>query len=243
MFVGLDELLDGPLFKMIRPKGFDRKPERYIFMYHYTVMCIQRGAESMKDFVIVKDPEVAKLFADENRRDILYNLRHREMTACQLARLLERNVSSISYHLNALEKAGLIEQTRTSVRGNLVEKFFRATADRFIISYTLSEGLVPGSEDIAKWTKEVCNGAVESLEVFGYHVPTDRKDDLGKLIERFSVLQSMAHEEVVSRQKTPVHVSRPALRLLLSLLTSIKLSRNPDYSKILDKIHIELESK
>ena len=77
----------------------------------------------MKTFMIIKDPKVAKLFADETRREILHNLRRREMTACQLARMLNKNVSSISYHLSALEKAGLIEQTRTVVKGNLVERY------------------------------------------------------------------------------------------------------------------------
>ena len=100
--------------------------------------------DKMKDFMIIKDPEIAKLFADESRREILHNLRHREMTACQLARMLEKNVSSISYHLNALEEAGLVVQSRSHVKGNLIEKFYHATANKFIISYTLSEGLVPG---------------------------------------------------------------------------------------------------
>ena len=84
--------------------------------------------------MIIKDPKVARLFADQCRRDILHNLRKREMTPCQLARLLEKNVSSISHHLNVLEKAGLVKQTRTLVKGNLVEKFYRAAAKNFIIS-------------------------------------------------------------------------------------------------------------
>jgi len=78
--------------------------------------------------MIIKDPKVARLFADQCRRDILHNLRKREM------RLLEKNVSSISHHLNVLEKAGLVKQTRTLVKGNLVEKFYRAAAKNFIIS-------------------------------------------------------------------------------------------------------------
>ncbi|RLI06559.1 hypothetical protein DRO22_00595 [Candidatus Bathyarchaeota archaeon] len=33
----------------------------------------------MRDFMIIKDPKVARLFADQCRRDILHNLRKREM--------------------------------------------------------------------------------------------------------------------------------------------------------------------
>lgn len=197
--------------------------------------------EIMRDFMIIKDPGVAKLFADPSRRGILHNLRHREMTPCQLAKTLEKNVSSISYHLNALEKAGLVGQTRTSIKGNLVEKFYRATAEKFIISYTLSEGLAPGSEDIAKWSQEVCNSAVKSLGVFGYDLPKEKEEEVLDLIERYSSLEKFTFEEVISEQKLPVHMSRPALRLLLSLLTNIRLHGNAEFTKLLDEISAGLK--
>ena len=200
----------------------------------------KRWREDMKDFMIVKDPEVAKLFADPNRRDMLHNLRHREMTACQLAKTLEKNVSSISHHLGALEKAGLIEQSRTSVKGNLVEKFYRATAEKFVISYTLSEGLVPGSEDIAKWSRELCNSAVKSLEVFGYDLPAEKENRLLELMERYSSLEKIAFEEIVSEQKMPAQVARPSLRLLLTLLTNVRLHENLEFHRVMDGISAEL---
>jgi DNA-binding transcriptional ArsR family regulator len=196
----------------------------------------------MKDFIIIKDPKVAKLFADENRREILHNLRHREMTACQLAKMLEKNVSSISYHLNALEEAGLVEQSRTQVKGNLIEKFYSATAQRFIISYTLSEGLVPGSEDIAQWSKEVCRTAVESLEAFGYKVSAEKAEKLLKLFEQYAHLESIFYEELISEQKLPVKVMHPSSRLLLSLLTSLRLNQNSKYMTLLKEISAELKS-
>jgi DNA-binding transcriptional ArsR family regulator len=195
----------------------------------------------MRDFMIVKDPNVAKLFADPNRRGILHNLRHREMTACQLAKTLEKNVSSISHHLKALDKAGLVEQTRTSVKGNLVERFYRATAEKFIISYTLSEGLVAGSEDIAKWSREVSNRAVQSLGVFGYDLPKEREGKVSGLIERYASLEKIAFEEVISEQKLPVYVSRPALRLLLSLLTNISLHQDSEFVELLNEISTQLK--
>jgi DNA-binding transcriptional ArsR family regulator len=196
----------------------------------------------MKDFIIIKDPDVAKLFADENRREILHNLRHREMTAFQLAKMLEKNVSSISYHLNALEEAGLVEQSRTQVKGNLIEKFYSATAQRFIISYTLSEGLVSGSEDIAQWSKEVCRTAVESLEAFGYEVPAENKEKLLNLFEQYAHLESIAHEELISEQKLPVKVMHPSLRLLLSLLTNVRLHENLKFTALLEEISTKLKS-
>jgi len=196
----------------------------------------------MKDFIIIKDPKVAKLFADQCRRDILHNLRQREMTACQLARLLEKNVSSISHHLNILEKAGLVKQTKTLIKGNLVEKFYRATAKKFIISYTLSEGLIPGSEDIAKWSKEVCRNAVRNLPAFGYEVPAEKEKRLFGLIEKYSVLKQIAFEEVISQQRKPVKVTGPPLKVLISVLESVRLYENEEFRRLMDDICEHLKS-
>jgi len=196
----------------------------------------------MKDFIIIKDPKVAKLFADQCRRDILHNLRQREMTACQLARLLEKNVSSISHHLNILEKAGLVEQTKTLIKGNLVEKFYRAAAKRFIISYTLSEGLIPGSEDIARWSKEICRNAVKNLPAFGYEVPAGKEKKILDLIERYSSLKHVAFENIISQQKKPIKVTGPAMKILISVLESARLYENEEFRRVMDEICKQLKS-
>ncbi|HIE18706.1 TPA: transcriptional regulator [Candidatus Bathyarchaeota archaeon] len=195
----------------------------------------------MRDFMIIKDPKVARLFADQCRRDILHNLRKREMTSCQLARLLEKNVSSISHHLNVLEKAGLVEQTRTLIKGNLVEKFYRAAAKNFIISYTLSEGLIPESEDIAKWSKEVCRRAVKNLPAFGYEVPAEKEQRLLELIERYSSLKHIAFEEIISQQSNPVKVTGPPLKILLSLLETVRLYEDIEFRRVMDEICEQLK--
>jgi len=197
-------------------------------------------ASRMKPFMIIKEPKVAKLFADETRREILHNLRHREMTACQLARLLGKNVSSISHHLSALEKAGLIEQTRTSLKGNLIERYYRASAQRFIISYTLSEGLIPGSEDISKWNKEVCRSAAENIDMFGFKIPKEKRDKIRRLIERYASLEKMTFERVISRQKGSAKIIRPAMRLIISLLTNIFLFQNPEYVQVIRELCREI---
>jgi len=96
------------------------------------------------------------------------------MTPCELSKVLGKSVSSITYHLNALEKTGLVEQTRSLVKGNLIEKFYKATAKMFIISYTLSEGIAPRPEDIARWSREVCKSAVIGLGTFGYDMAPEK---------------------------------------------------------------------
>jgi len=163
------------------------------------------------------------------------------MTPYQLAKALGKNVSSITYHLKSLEKAGLIEQSRTLVKGNLIEKFYRATAKVFIISYTLSEGLVPGSEDIAKWSREICKNATASLEAFGYNITEENIDRISKLVEKYLSLRRMAYEKVIADQKEPVNVGHPALKLILSLLSSVHLYNNPEFIKLLEELSKEMD--
>ncbi|KYH42534.1 MAG: ArsR family transcriptional regulator [Candidatus Bathyarchaeota archaeon B63] len=194
----------------------------------------------MKDFMIIKDPKVARLFADQCRRDILHNLRKREMSPYQLARLLEKNVSSISHHLNVLEKAGLVEKTRMAVKGNLVEKFYRATAKNFVISYTLSEGLIPESEDIAKWSKVVCRRAVRDLVAFGYEVTPEDEEDLFELVEKYSSLKHLTFEKIISQQKKPVSITGPPLKILLSLLEDVQLYENVEFMRIMKSLSEKL---
>ncbi|RLI42840.1 hypothetical protein DRO59_02845 [Candidatus Bathyarchaeota archaeon] len=194
----------------------------------------------MKPFMIIKDPNVAKLFADKTRREILHNLRHREMTACQLAKILGKNVSSISYHLSVLEKAGLIEQTQTSMKGNLLERYYRSSAQRFVISYTLSDGLVPGSEDISKWNKEICRNAAENIDIFGFKVPEEKKAKLQDLFEKYALFEKMTFENVISRQRESAEIIKPAMKLLTSLLTNAFLFKNPEYTQIMEELCREI---
>jgi len=211
---------------------------RYIFIY--LTHPFTTWSAPLKDFLIIKDPQVAKLFADPTRRGLLHNLRHREMSPCQLAKILDKHVSSISYHLNALEEAGLVELSRTEVKGNLVERFYRATARRFIISYTLSEGLVPGSEDVAKWTKEICHQAATNLTAFGYSIAPEEMDEWVELIERYVALGNVASEEVVSGQVSPTRLESSVLKLLLDVLTRVRLHKNPEYFETMEKISQKL---
>ncbi|MBS7609702.1 winged helix-turn-helix transcriptional regulator [Candidatus Bathyarchaeota archaeon] len=190
----------------------------------------------MQDFLLIRDPKVAKLLADETRREILHNLRHREMSPFQLAQALGKSVSSISYHLNALEEAGLVVKTRTLVKKNLIEKFYRSTAKVFVVSYTLSEGLIPGSEEYAQWTREVCRRAVENLPSFGYKLTKELEAELTDLFEKHFIQEQRAYEEVIAQQISPVQVEHSSLRLLLRLLSTVSLVKRKEYLDLLDEI-------
>jgi len=195
----------------------------------------------LRDFIVVKDPGVAKLFGCATRRGILHNLTWREMTAGQLAKVFDKPVSSIVYHLDALGKAGLVEVVRTVQRGNLVEKHYRATARNFVISYTLREGLVPGSEDVARWTREVCRLAASGLEAFGYELPEEQFDAFTGLLEVFAGLENAAFERAIARQRTPTRLEQPSLKLLTKVLTYHELAKSLEFNELIKDLSSRLE--
>jgi DNA-binding transcriptional ArsR family regulator len=196
----------------------------------------------LQDFLIIKDPEVAKLLGCAVRRGILHNLAYREMTPAQLAKVFDKPVSSIVHHLNVLEKAGLVTLARTVQRGNIIKRFYSATARAFVISYTLEDSLDPRLEDVARWSSELCRMAASRLTAFGYELPDVQLDCFTKLVERFTKLEREAFERVISRQTAPTGLEKPALKLLVRLLTQYELSKSPGFKALIGEISKLLEA-
>ncbi len=59
---------------------------------------------------------------------------HSPDTAAGLARSFGRSRQSISYHLKALERIGLVRHAGERRKGNFIEQLYEATAKRFVVS-------------------------------------------------------------------------------------------------------------
>ena len=88
----------------------------------------------MKAFIVVREPEAFQLLADETRRKILYLLRVKEMTANQIAEELSVTSQAIYHHIKKLLKGKMIEVTKEERVGHLIESYYRATAEDFLLS-------------------------------------------------------------------------------------------------------------
>lgn len=88
----------------------------------------------MKSFIVVREPEAFQLLADETRRKILYLLRVKEMTVNQLAEELGLTSQAVYHHARKLLKGKMIEVTREERVGHLIESYYRATAEDFLLS-------------------------------------------------------------------------------------------------------------
>ena len=75
------------------------------------------------------------------------------------------NHSSIIHHLNLLKESGLVEETRSEQVRNLMQTYYRATARRFMISYTLGETLNEEGENVP-WQEGTVQSTLDALSSF-----------------------------------------------------------------------------
>lgn len=188
---------------------------------------------SAGDVTIIRDPAVAKLLADDTRRRILSLLRYAEMTPQQLARVLGKNVSSITHHLSVLEQNGLVRVVKVGQRGNLLVKWYKATARRFIVSYELAEGLIPGSEDYASIIEERAKAAAANLVAMAPHLK-EKMPELAELIRRIHVLWTEAYEKAM--EKCPKEGDACANDMLVKAIAAVLLRRKPEYNAVVERL-------
>ena len=78
---------------------------------------------------VVRDLETLKVIADPLRTQMLEALIREPLTVKQVADKLGLTPSKLYYHINMLEKHGLIQEVETRVVANLIEKVYRAAAN------------------------------------------------------------------------------------------------------------------
>ena len=179
--------------------------------------------------MIIKDPEVAKLFADDTRRRILHLLRHEEMSTTDLAKVLQKPHSSVQHHLALLMDAGLVELVREKKVRNMVQPYYRATAHRFLVSYSLSETLTK-DEEYSTWHSDTLNKMFSGLSTFSIKVPEGLRGRVIELLRTCYDKEQRALEEVLEQQSDPGALDKSVQRPLLRLMTNIKLAEDQDYA-------------
>lgn len=87
----------------------------------------------MKPIQVLRDLEAFKLLADGTRRKILYLLRVKEMTVGQLAAELGITPQALYHHIKKLLDGKMVEIVREERVGHLIESYYRATAEDFLL--------------------------------------------------------------------------------------------------------------
>jgi DNA-binding transcriptional ArsR family regulator len=136
----------------------------------------------IQDIYIIRDLETLKVVADPLRSQILEILILHPATVKQIAEKLGLTPNNLYYHINLMEKHGLIAVTETRMIANMLEKLYQATAknldvDPELLNFTTDSG------------KETINTVLTST------IDTTREDILRSLQARYFVLEKGAKEQ------------------------------------------------
>lgn len=100
------------------------------------------------DWRRVIDESLAKALGDSLRQQILWILNERSASPSEIAVELGETMNRVTYHLKVLKEAGCVEQIEERIRGNNIQRFYKATSRAFLddtdwprVPDTLKEGL------------------------------------------------------------------------------------------------------
>jgi len=93
----------------------------------------QQTPESCPAVLSIQTPEALQALSHPTRVAMLEAL-HEPRSAAAVGRELGQTRQRMTYHLKALEGAGLVERVGTRQNGNFVETLFRAAARAFVVS-------------------------------------------------------------------------------------------------------------
>ena len=85
---------------------------------------------------VVDDLELLKVIAHSTRLDILQSLKHSK-TVKEIAQLLKLPATKLYYHVNLMEKHGLIQVVETNIVSGIVEKKYQVVARNYRIDNQL----------------------------------------------------------------------------------------------------------
>lgn len=140
-----------------------------------------------------------KVLSDPSRLRMLTLLMERDMSISGIAKELDLSPATVHHHINQLLSARLIEPTKTEVRGNLVEKYYRipgSSLDSSAIWDQLSpEDKVNYRLAVLGMLKGLVNESIKRIQAKGtvdfevgrlyfYHIPW-RRDTIQQVMEIF----------------------------------------------------------
>ena len=117
----------------------------------------------MKDVLIIDELNQLRAVSDPFRVQLLYHLGREPMTGQQLAEKMDLSRSKIHYHLQELEKNGIIEVVRREEKNGILQKFYSPIAKAIIPSEDLLS--FSGVPQLTKKDYQF-EGSAESLQQF-----------------------------------------------------------------------------
>jgi DNA-binding transcriptional ArsR family regulator len=122
--------------------------------------------------MVITEPEAYQLLSDGTRRKMLYLLRVKEMTATQIAEALGITSQAVYHHLKKLLKGNMVEVVKEERTGHLIESYYRATAEDFLLS---SGKITSKTLHDKKLEEEQAHAVLNALKKLGFDLEFDDK--------------------------------------------------------------------
>ncbi|WP_042358065.1 transcriptional regulator [Geomicrobium sp. JCM 19055] len=134
----------------------------------------------MKEIFVMTTYEQVRAVSDSFRSRMLVNFGTQPLTGQQLAEKLDISRSKIHYHLNELEKNGIIEIVRREEKNGIMQKFYQPVAKSYIVDDKLLD-FFGGSDLLSKGSMtNTFRGDQETFEKFMKRVNDDFQKALGE---------------------------------------------------------------
>lgn len=173
--------------------------------------------------MVIREPEAFQLLADETRRKILYLLRVKEMTVSQIAEELGITSQAVYHHIKKLLKGEMVEVTREERVGHLIESYYRATAEDFLLSH---EKIRPQTLHDKKLAEEQVTTVLNALKKLGFNLKFDENrilqlSDLRVGLEECCVAEkSEIEDKIWNMDELDLSMRRIAAEFATTLLMS-----------------------
>jgi DNA-binding transcriptional ArsR family regulator len=195
----------------------------------------------MKEFLIIRDAQKFKEASEPSRRKILQLLSIKEMSVDELAKILEKDMSTIYRHINKLEAAGLVEVAREERVGPVSKKYYRRAAKIII-------GLLPSKEAsdteiFQKASYEKMRKALLALKGFRYNIQEDEAslDKLTEIAIEWDKLWESSFDARIDEEKMVGDIS--AYYTAALLLALVETRENPRLRRATELLVSELAKR
>jgi DNA-binding transcriptional ArsR family regulator len=150
----------------------------------------------MRAMKVFNDPKAFELAADPTRRRIIYLLRAKELSACQIAEELGMTPQAIYHHTRKMLNAGLIEVAKEERIDHFIETYYRAAAEIFSFTY--------GEASDQRVKEAQMRDALGILTTIGLITPMDEETiskfaDLSGKLESISMCYAPMFAEKISQ--------------------------------------------
>lgn len=205
-----------------------------------------RDENPMDESMVLKDPEKIRISLEPLNRKILDLLIDKELTITMLANSIKDKgkkgvpAPTILRRVRKLVDAGLIEQTRVgtppqSKAKNLLEKFYRTKASKFLVDTEISR--MKGKEKTVELAQP--QDAVSILESYGYGLPEQGKRDFASKVTEFQRLLDEKSKVLTIRRQSkgiPEKADSRTDHSVFQLLLALEQSKDEKVAKLIDEI-------